>query len=166
MTNQPDPCKDGVHMTKPGSPYCVDCGKDMRAKSPDQVDALDEILGVPNEMMTSWEIESLLATKAKLSALLVEAQQGKSRKTGTDIELVTGYADNLIRELAEALRLTQEYVGPEVLPPLPGWSWYDALESYKAYIKGSDLADERLNAKNNTANPPSEELEKQREATE
>lgn len=30
-------------------------------------------------------------------------------------------------DLAEALRLTQEYVGSEVLPAAPGWSWYDAL---------------------------------------
>lgn len=32
-----------------------------------------------------------------------------------------------IAELERAIRLTQEYVGDEVLPPLPGWSWYDAL---------------------------------------
>lgn len=32
-----------------------------------------------------------------------------------------------VHELEEALRLTQEYIGDERLPPLPGWSWYDAL---------------------------------------
>lgn len=32
-----------------------------------------------------------------------------------------------IAQLEEALRLTQEYVGDELLPPLPGWAWYDAL---------------------------------------
>jgi hypothetical protein len=26
----------------------------------------------------------------------------------------------------EAFRLTREYLGPEVLPPVDGWSWYDA----------------------------------------
>ena len=31
------------------------------------------------------------------------------------------------RDLVEAIRLTVEYVGTETLPPLPGWSWYDAL---------------------------------------
>lgn len=35
--------------------------------------------------------------------------------------------------LAEALRLTQEYVGDETLPALPGWSWFDALEHYRRY---------------------------------
>lgn len=34
------------------------------------------------------------------------------------------------RELIEALRLTQEYVGPDTLPPIEGWSWYDALVKY------------------------------------
>lgn len=34
--------------------------------------------------------------------------------------------------LAQALRHTQEYVGPDLLPALPGWSWFDALEAHKA----------------------------------
>jgi hypothetical protein len=32
--------------------------------------------------------------------------------------------------LAEALRLTQEYLGSAVLPPIEGWSWFDALTAY------------------------------------
>lgn len=32
--------------------------------------------------------------------------------------------------LAEALRLTQEYVGNFLLPPVEGWSWFDALKRY------------------------------------
>lgn len=32
-----------------------------------------------------------------------------------------------VRRLEEALRLTQEYVGDKMLPPSPGWSWFDAL---------------------------------------
>lgn len=38
----------------------------------------------------------------------------------------------LVHRLAEALRLTQEYVGSELLPPMPGWSWFDALREYDA----------------------------------
>lgn len=30
-------------------------------------------------------------------------------------------------ELEQALRLTQEHVGVEALPRLPGWSWWDAI---------------------------------------
>jgi hypothetical protein len=34
-------------------------------------------------------------------------------------------------QLAEAIRLTREYVAPKVdLPALPGWSWYDAVTRY------------------------------------
>lgn len=29
--------------------------------------------------------------------------------------------------LTQAIRWTQEYVGDELLPPLSGWSWFDAL---------------------------------------
>jgi hypothetical protein len=35
-----------------------------------------------------------------------------------------------IRELTEAIRFTVEYIGTDALPPIPGWSWYDALEKY------------------------------------
>lgn len=34
------------------------------------------------------------------------------------------------QHLAEALRLTVEYVGTATLPALPGWSWYDALAEH------------------------------------
>lgn len=45
--------------------------------------------------------------------------------------------DDLVIKLAEALRLTQEYVGDEVLPALPGWSWYDALEEFNEWKSGA-----------------------------
>lgn len=32
--------------------------------------------------------------------------------------------------LAKAIRLTQEYVGDQILPSIPGWSWFDSLERY------------------------------------
>ncbi len=32
----------------------------------------------------------------------------------------------LCTQASEALRLTREYVGEEMLPAIPGWSWYDA----------------------------------------
>ena len=35
-----------------------------------------------------------------------------------------------IYELTEAIRLTVEYVGIEMLPPIEGWSWFDALRKY------------------------------------
>lgn len=35
-----------------------------------------------------------------------------------------------IYELSLALKLTQEYVGDNLLPRLPGWSWFDALTEH------------------------------------
>ena len=43
---------------------------------------------------------------------------------------------DVIWELTEAIRLTQEYVG---LPAAEGWSWYDALRRYRP-----DLTEEYL----------------------
>jgi hypothetical protein len=37
-------------------------------------------------------------------------------------------------EMAEALRLTREYIGPDLLPALAGWSWFDALEGWNAWL--------------------------------
>lgn len=34
------------------------------------------------------------------------------------------------RELTEAIRLTVEYVGNDMLPAIEGWDWYDALVKY------------------------------------
>jgi len=36
-------------------------------------------------------------------------------------------AEGAVQELAQAIRLTREYVGEDVLPAIEGWSWYDAL---------------------------------------
>lgn len=35
-----------------------------------------------------------------------------------------------VTELCEAIRLTVEYVGTDILPPLRGWSWFDALSKH------------------------------------
>jgi hypothetical protein len=34
----------------------------------------------------------------------------------------------------EAVRLTREYVGEELLPALPGWTWFDACENARAVL--------------------------------
>ncbi|MFJ3867890.1 hypothetical protein [Streptomyces nigra] len=39
-------------------------------------------------------------------------------------------AEAAVAELAQAIRLTREYVGEDVLPAVEGWSWYDALRRH------------------------------------
>lgn len=39
-------------------------------------------------------------------------------------------ADHAIYELCEAIRLTVEYTGTDMLPAIAGWSWFDALKKY------------------------------------
>lgn len=34
-------------------------------------------------------------------------------------------------DLVKALVYTVEYVGFDILPPIDGWSWYDALKKYR-----------------------------------
>lgn len=33
-------------------------------------------------------------------------------------------------ELLMALKFTADYVGRDILPAIPGWSWYDAIKKY------------------------------------
>lgn len=40
--------------------------------------------------------------------------------------------------LATAIRLTQQYVGYNVLPEREGWEWYDALKVYEAAKKDAE----------------------------
>lgn len=39
----------------------------------------------------------------------------------------------LARNLAQAIRYTRDYVGHEVLPPIEGWSWFDALTAFEKW---------------------------------
>lgn len=48
--------------------------------------------------------------------------------TETARELDAAHSRN--GDLVEALRLTVEYVGLDVLPPREGWSWFDALSKH------------------------------------
>lgn len=38
--------------------------------------------------------------------------------------------DQAIEELCQAIRLTVEYTGNDILPAIEGWSWFDALSKY------------------------------------
>lgn len=40
----------------------------------------------------------------------------------------------IAEKLAEAIRLTREYVGEANLPALPGWSWYEATKRYEEAV--------------------------------
>lgn len=52
-------------------------------------------------------------------------------------------AELMAAKLAIALEHTQEYVGPATLPPIVGWSWYDALQAYYAWRPPLAVAPQR-----------------------
>ena len=45
-----------------------------------------------------------------------------------------------VAELAQAIRLTREYVGADLLPAVEGWSWYDALRRHAPHELPADDA--------------------------
>ena len=53
---------------------------------------------------------------------------------------------NLIAEGIEAFRFTREYVGEDLLPEVPGWSWYDWVTKARAEVEGEVTTNRKLNA--------------------
>jgi hypothetical protein len=47
---------------------------------------------------------------------------------------------SIAAQLAEAIRLTREYVGENMLPAVPGWSWYDAMQRFEQASEPPDMA--------------------------
>lgn len=66
---------------------------------------------------------------AEAVAMLYRTADSYAGDVGVRSEQVIAL-EYLVDTLADALRVTQEYVGPGILPPLPGWSWFDALTEY------------------------------------
>lgn len=72
----------------------------------------------------------------KTYTLLSDRQKSKKGKKRKPIPIYTSQPHNeeakpdSIKELCDAIRLTVEYIGTDKLPPIPGWSWYDALCKY------------------------------------
>ena len=48
--------------------------------------------------------------------------------------------DPRIERLVEVIRLTVEYVGTDMLPAIPGWSWNDALIKPARISEGIELS--------------------------
>ena len=48
---------------------------------------------------------------------------------------LAGLDDALVAEGVKAFRLTRDYVGEELLPALPGWSWFDWTEKALAALR-------------------------------
>lgn len=96
------------------------------APEPPTVEQAVEFFGGP-----FTEVESQLRAEWKRQADLVPDGQGI--QSGSTIDCLRLGANEIARlaaqveRLAESLRLTQEYVGDDLLPPKPGWEWYDAL---------------------------------------
>lgn len=69
------------------------------------------------------------ASAEELNAVLAE----RGWKLAFNLSFEPGaveYAE-MTRQLCEAIRLTVEYVGTDMLPPIDGWSWYDALKKHE-----------------------------------
>ena len=70
----------------------------------------------------------------------IEDSTGAGVSIGTWMERPNGHwalripdtraTQRAIHDLTEAIRLTVEYTGNELLPPVEGWDWFDALAKY------------------------------------
>lgn len=54
------------------------------------------------------------------------SEQARSQQIA-DLESENAQLRRDVARLVQALCLTHQYVGWEVLPPVPGWDWFDVL---------------------------------------
>jgi hypothetical protein len=69
----------------------------------------------------SWMAKHLARQDSRVNGLARDRDRWRNRAERAEAAVV---------ELAQAIRLTREYVGEELLPPVEGWSWYDALRRH------------------------------------
>lgn len=81
-----------------------------------------------------------------------DATAADIRQAGYDAaDYAVNAQQEAISDLVEAIRLTVEYTGTDVLPPLPGWSYYDALKKHAPDIaEYFEKQHQRLHGKENT----------------
>ncbi|MEU8023693.1 hypothetical protein AB0B88_15910 [Micromonospora haikouensis] len=74
------------------------------------------------------------STRAKqiVDALLAEIHRVREADAAHNRFLMNVHG--VVDELVDAIRLTVEYLGTDTLPPVPGWSWYDALRKYAPHV--------------------------------
>lgn len=73
----------------------------------------------------AWEAERNIISRG------IAAPGTKTRAgLAASVDVLVEIHDQAVHELTEALRLTVEYIGIKMLPPVEGWSWYDALKKY------------------------------------
>lgn len=131
-----------------------------------------------SERLTKSEAESVIVAQAKTIQRLTEALQQESNwargiapeefdkaqelagacllppPSGRAIaQRVIARQEAAIHDLVEAIRLTVEYVGTDVLHPGEGWTWYDALLKHAPEVAARFKAEHEKNlAQRKTAN--------------
>lgn len=100
---------EGLHRDKDGNTWGEN---DDRAHAAVRIDMAKRAL-VQTGYFTADEVSDDIAPRITEYAAAQETERFAAQREAND--------------LAEALRLTVEYVGTATLPPVMGWSWYDAL---------------------------------------
>jgi hypothetical protein len=78
-------------------------------------------------------------TSDQLDQLYARAERAEAEAAGSYALRAEG-AEEAVAGLAQALRLTREYVGADLLPAVEGWSWYDALRRWAPHELDGDQA--------------------------
>jgi hypothetical protein len=79
---------------------------------------------------TWWLIDTAHETTALPAARSARDSAAYAEQAWTETDRVRADRGDAIADLAQAIRLTREYVGADLLPAIEGWSWYDALKRH------------------------------------
>ena len=77
-------------------------------------------------------IDPYIPLEARIDHLEIECDTAIARAEKAESALDA--ARTVCKQAIEAFRLTQEYVTPDVLPSLPGWSHHDATVALEEFL--------------------------------
>lgn len=104
-------------------------------------------------------VAEVVADDQQHAQAVMRVESSGPRTTPDNPATSSDTADNpAVLQLAEAIRLTREYVGTRLLPAVAGWDWYDALRKWAPDYLDAMLAAEADNARTAPDNPAAEDL--------
>ena len=130
MTDRQNPAA-AVEVREP-CPYCGDQRMIPRRQFADHVARLHPGVreGGPGATPAPADLRQRIAEKLREHGMVHLGDQVPADEYDCCADAVLAVVQPAIAELAQAIRLTREYVGEELLPPIEGWSWYDALRRW------------------------------------
>jgi len=145
-------------LTAIQSRYFICSPEDAEAELRQRFDSLAEEMYAANRSWHAIDARAVAAERELAEAREERDAEARTMRAITDA-LLAAEAENVrLREVVrggiEAMRLTRDYVGPDLLPEAPGWSWFDWTTIARAALVEAPMASENTEARHTHETEP------------